>query len=46
MVVWLALIRDKWLKDDGMMFPSHASMVWAPVDDRAEKMRKDDQIKE
>lgn len=45
--MWLfGLIRDKWLKDDGMMFPSHATMVWAPVDDRAEKLRRDNDFKE
>lgn len=37
--------RDKWLKDTGMMFPSHATMVWAVVDDGEEKMRKDDDLK-
>ena len=29
-----------------MMFPSHATMVWAPVDDRAEKLRRDNDFKE
>lgn len=39
-------LRDKWLKDNGLMFPSHASMVWAPVDDRNEKLRRDNDYKE
>lgn len=37
--------RDKWLKETGMMFPSHATMVWAAVDDREDKMRKDNDLK-
>ncbi|CAM9701920.1 unnamed protein product [Pylaiella littoralis] len=37
----VVVARDKWLKDTGLMFPSHASMVWAPVDDRDEKLRRD-----
>lgn len=28
------------------MFPSHASMVWAPVDDRDEKLRRQNDYKE
>ncbi|CAM9381837.1 unnamed protein product, partial [Sphacelaria rigidula] len=39
----LCVCRDRWLKDDGVMFPSHASMVWAAVDDREGKERKDTQ---
>lgn len=37
------IFRDKWLKDDGVMFPSHASMRWAAVDDQEEKLRKDNE---
>lgn len=39
----VVVARDNWLKEDGVMFPSHASMVWAAVDDGDEKMRKDGQ---
>lgn len=46
LMLMLILVRDKWLKDDGVMFPSHASMVWAPVDDRGEKNRKDKDFNE
>lgn len=40
------VFRNKWLKDTGIMFPSHASMVWAPVDDRDEKARRDNDYNE
>ncbi|CAM9377230.1 unnamed protein product [Scytosiphon promiscuus] len=42
----VVVARDKWLKDTGLMFPSHASMVWAPVDDRNEKLRRENDYKE
>ncbi|CAM9887079.1 unnamed protein product [Ectocarpus fasciculatus] len=37
----VVVARDKWLKDTGVMFPSHATMVWAPVDDRDQNFRRD-----
>ncbi|CAM9397452.1 unnamed protein product [Ectocarpus sp. 8 AP-2014] len=37
----VVVARDKWLKDTGVMFPSHATMVWAPVDDGDQKYRRD-----
>lgn len=30
-------MREKYLKPDGHMFPSHATMFWAAVNDEAER---------
>ena len=30
-------MREKYLKPDGHMFPSHATMLWALVNDEAER---------
>jgi len=30
-------VREKYLKPDGHMFPSHATMYWALVNDEAER---------
>ncbi|CAM9556658.1 unnamed protein product [Discosporangium mesarthrocarpum] len=40
----VVVARDKWLKPDGIMFPSHARMVMALVDDQEEKDARGDEL--
>lgn len=32
--------RDRWLKDDGLMFPSHATMYWAAISNEIDRENK------
>ena len=34
----LLRVREKYLKPDGHMFPSHATMLWALVDDEGKNL--------
>lgn len=32
--------RDRWLKEDGLMFPSHATMYWAAISNEQDRENK------
>lgn len=40
----LLFVRDRWLKPDGMMFPSHATMYLAPISDELNRIPRTEDL--